>query len=202
MFGEKPIFWIGSGAATVGAIAMEYAPQYPIIPIAIFSMGVAMMLLGLRDMYRQERAPKRIPLTEMREMARKLGWPITLYEYSSNDFLRGLCQAAVDGALVLYGKEQQSLDDLTRKEPLMQIEAAHWKRFAPAIRPFIEAEDNFDNFSIAGGIDAGYFDLHISTEGLGRWLRQEAPKYRGYHDEREAAQQREAEAFFKEVGKP
>lgn len=131
-------------------------------------------------------ATARKPLLEFIADARRAGWD-TSGKTNAHimDLLDGLRQAALDGAVAMFGRPNRNMfPQLTKNEPLNEISREHWKDYMVDVATVMGASDNFDtvtyNLRAAGDrLVGGFVDIHLGAASACAWLRDHAGEWRG-----------------------
>lgn len=130
------------------------------------------------------RRVNRLPLTWLRDEAKKREWEFEGQNLHILDFTDALRQAGLDGELIFWGRpNRNSFESLTRQEPLHKIPPNFWQDFDIDGISLWMAEDNFVVRAQSGWQthkkEEGYVDIHIDAAPALRWLKRTAPGYRG-----------------------
>lgn len=149
--------------------------------------------------------PARMPLNEFFDTA------ITRRHFQNTTdsrlvwFVDDLRQVAADGRIRFWGRDQFLTDDVTSRQPLVPIDAAHWHRFEVAwldMRMWVDVPADKNNLPVlhaerfevenlhtrtrsvrftsgargAGMPSWGYADIHIERSRGMAWLRGRRPQ--------------------------
>ena len=140
---------------------------------------------------------RRISLVEFAGIAAKdFGWKFGNDHYESLDFLSGLKQAHIDGAIELDGrlgcdgKEEDSII----WHPLVAIPRDHLARpyWDFDVPHFFNGTRNFDisTYRVSGSAEGRFRDIHVRNKAQAlEWLRADAQIYRGVAEKVETERQ-------------
>lgn len=166
----------------------------PVIDETVFWAGIIMSVIGIfgvvMAVFRPfsglqtdtvEAVPKRMPITDFLNDARKRGWDIDGNEsLHILDLSKALRQAALDGALRFWGKlVDSSFESIVRHKPLDEIPREHWRKFELNAMAWRAAGDNIDAHTYNPGQTNwganGFADIYVDEKSGKRWLKENSP---------------------------
>ena len=159
----------------------------------VASLALVGLLLGpkIEEFVWSISKPPRSPMTEFLAEAEKRGVSFTGHNYDLLELAKELRQAALNGAIEIYGRyTRHKSDELNQNEPLQPIPREHWATFqidANTLRRIdVENQERgraLDNHQITtynpsqqNWRDGSYFDLYTNTVSARRWLRRNIHK--------------------------
>lgn len=192
--------WVNDRVAdALGLTAPTVAQVVDIGSFALPLLGVGAMMWLYHRSYAGSRkpqapaepaGPRYIGLVDLRNEARGQGWTFGGQSLHIADLELALREDALNGRLKVFGRrihgwESLRFNALTDAEPLAPIPAEHWSEFHIDYANWGSAGANREVHSFKwGGSAPGYCDLHLEREPALRWLRDEAPRYRGHYKPR------------------
>lgn len=174
------------GVEILGGGALTVWPELPNwIGYLVMLIGVLTIAWGLREVAEdnggriiprlgrsKSNANGLLPLTEFRDMAIKAGWPKKIDDHAWIEFKQKLREAALNGAVVVWGRlEVSSFDELVAAQPREPIAADFWR------------EHDFDLWGLFGGGP----NLDVGTDKKGQSGYGDEPRYRDLHVEEKSA---------------
>lgn len=133
----------------------------------------------------------RMTLVDLAKEAKNYGWEFATHELEIIDFRDGLRQAGVDGTIRIWGRMQHQFDELSRQEPLQEIEKGYWRRqnwIDPASWMRVDTrkgtfagivDDNFLTRTVTVTDSERYVDIHVDRAQALLWLRGAAKSFIG-----------------------
>lgn len=133
----------------------------------------------------------RMALVDLAKEATNYGWSFSADELHVIDFRDGLRQAGVDGTIRMWGRKQHQFEELTRQEPLQEIDKQYWRgqnwidpiswtRMDSQKGTFAGfAQDNFQTRTVTLTDTERYADIHVDRAQALLWLRGAAKTFIG-----------------------
>lgn len=138
----------------------------------------------------------RMTLVDLAKEATNYGWNFSERELEVIDFRDGLRQAGVDGTIRMWGRKQHQFEELTRQEPLQEIDKRYWRRqnwIDPISWMRIDTrkgtfagftDDNFQTRTVTVTDSERYADIHVDRAQALLWLRGAAKTFIGRNKSR------------------
>lgn len=127
-----------------------------------------------------------MPLIALRDLAAKNGWRMGSLHVL--DFVRALDEAGARGLLKFYARRNpdNTARELLRDRPREEVPSEEWKNLRVCTDGIMnyDCKDNADTSLRCRRphLDRAYSDVHVERAAAKRWLRREAPQFRGQHE--------------------
>lgn len=132
----------------------------------------------------------RIPLIALCKEAAQRGWNFLDPSLHILDLADGLRQAGIDGTIRFWGRKKQVTDNLTRRQPLVELQKQYWDKcgiYPMSCLAYKEnsmestgiAKDNFQTQSSKKNNGADYADIHVDMTQAISWLERDAKQFIG-----------------------